>query len=487
MNAINLSAEVAQLATQSKPTATKLDNSASFANVLMEKSQADTAQVVSQNEAKNDSTVNTEATESTKTPVNLDQLLSLLNSGATSPEISKMLDGLTNEQTQGLFDALEKIIEVITEKLTQTTESSANQSTTKDSSTDIISMLKELFSQKNPNENSTEIADAVLQQVIAMLQNVVNPQMTSEQATQTVTQSQPILAVGTTQNNPQPEILASGQEITTQVSQVTSQTATAQNSSEIAVLATPQTESTFKPSTLQEVKGKLEKFLSVVQEKLNAGQIPKEITVIEKSSGSDDGGKLSAETQLKKLAIFGGKTAKTSTEFSELIASSQNTKQVTQPAVEEKVVEIPVEKQISGAITTQISSKVTDVDTKELILKLNPVELGEVSIKLVKTGGEITVSIMAQNEATNKLLQEKLPTLLANLQATNGEVKDVQIVQPNQNAAGFMNGFSLSDSNSNSQNNAKQPQNFSQQTNTPTEEIEEIKEYRGEGKLWQTA
>ena len=74
------------------------------------------------------------------------------------------------------------------------------------------------------------------------------------------------------------------------------------------------------------------------------------------------------------------------------------------------------------------------------------------------------------------------------LQATNAEVKDVQIVNANQNATGFMNSFNLSDSNSQNQYNARQSsQNFTTSVATNTEEIEEIKEYHGEAKLWQTA
>ena len=125
---------------------------------------------------------------------------------------------------------------------------------------------------------------------------------------------------------------------------------------------------------------------------------------------------------------------------------------ITVPA---KTVELPVEKQVTTAIVEQISTKASE-GTQELTLMLRPKELGEVSIKLLKTGGEIVVSIVAQNQTTQKLLQEKLPNLISSLQATNAEVKDVQIVNANQNATGFMNSFNLSDSNSQNQYNARQ-------------------------------
>ena len=71
-----------------------------------------------------------------------------------------------------------------------------------------------------------------------------------------------------------------------------------------------------------------------------------------------DNVKLSAENQVKKMALLGNKAVKNDSEFSELIASSNAAKATEQAStkieVPAKTVELPVEKQVATAIVEQI-------------------------------------------------------------------------------------------------------------------------------------
>jgi flagellar hook-length control protein FliK len=120
---------------------------------------------------------------------------------------------------------------------------------------------------------------------------------------------------------------------------------------------------------------------------------------------------------------------------------------------------------------------------------LKPKELGEISIKLAKVGEEITVSIMAQNSTTQKLISERLPTLVSSLQEINSQVKDVMIVNPNENTNSFLGQFNLSQSDSREQ--YQQRQNFSTSNYDNKQVVEEpaqtSKVLIREGQLWQTA
>ena len=150
--------------------------------------------------------------------------------------------------------------------------------------------------------------------------------------------------------------------------------------------------------------------------------------------------------------------------------------------------EIPVQRQITQEVINQIESGITD-ETKEITLMLKPKELGEISIKLAKVGEEITVSIMAQNSTTQKLISERLPTLVSSLQEINSQVKDVMIVNPNENTNSFLGQFNLSQSDSREQ--YQQRQNFSTSNYDNKQVVEEpaqtSKVLIREGQLWQTA
>lgn len=185
------------------------------------------------------------------------------------------------------------------------------------------------------------------------------------------------------------------------------------------------------------------------------------------------------------------KTVKGNSEFEDLLAYAQQSKtaqQINSQNVVEQKTEIPVQRQITQEVINQIESGITD-ETKEITLMLKPKELGEISIKLAKVGEEITVSIMAQNSTTQKLISERLPTLVSSLQEINSQVKDVMIVNPNENTNSFLGQFNLSQSDSREQ--YQQRQNFSTSNYDNKQVVEEpaqtSKVLIREGQLWQTA
>jgi len=382
-------------------------------------------------------------------------------------------------------------------------------------SSDVQKVLESILSDltKNDKDDKSEIADQVLQQLIAMIQGNATILATPEKASQAdsaVAILQSIVPVQATAKTTTPVVVT----ITTPVAVTNTDNATAEtiaSTTQVAVAPEKTTNATTNSAgqvstnavsataptisnDLQGIQNKLTKLLGIVEQKINATQISSDVkAVVSTNTITDDTTKLSAQSQVLKLSLLGNKVIKNNSELDELVASTQVAKSTQPVAIENPVsaknIEVPVEKQVSQTIANQLSSKVTSNGTQELTLMLNPKDLGEVSIRLVKEGGAITVSIVAQNPETQKLLQDRLPNLISNLQASNAEVKDVQVVTPNQNATGSMSGFSLSDSNSNNQQNARQAHT---QTNTSydtkqTEEVKETQEYHGEGKLWQTA
>lgn len=514
MNGITLAAEITGALSQSKPSVSNATPATKFSDVLSGKISTEVNSVGTL------TTDNTEQKQTDSVEDTIAQLFEMVDSGASKEDILKLLDGMTSEQANNLFDVLKKILEVVSNLAEKSDVNS-------DSGKDLISVLESLIStgiaSDSDDDKNVDIENSVAQEILAMLQSAKAIQTDDLKNTETVLQKQ-VQAIASTKSNvavsaestevkPQTESKIAFEIPVSDLAQTVKatpiQTNTVETQAKIIpvettltqanTVETVPTESVTETiqitapvtSTLKEVQTRLEKLIEIVGQKASEVKLAEDVKVVLKSDAvSEENVKLTAENEIKKLSLLGNKVVKNSSEFEELMASANATKTVQQTSMNDtpvKVTDVPVETQISQNIANQLSAKVTDSGTQELTMKLTPEDLGEVSIKLVKTGGAITVSIVAQNEATQKLLQERLPMLVSSLQATNSEVKDVQIVAPNQNATGFMNSFNLSDSNSQSQYNARQTQNFTASALTPTEEIEEIKEYHGEAKLWQTA
>lgn len=169
------------------------------------------------------------------------------------------------------------------------------------------------------------------------------------------------------------------------------------------------------------------------------------------------------------------------------VTSQQNTPFITsQEVIPETPVETP-EKQITDFITDNITIN-TDKDiTSEMVMKLKPENLGDLTIKISKTGNDVVISIAAQNETTKSLIENRLPNLIASLQE-NGQNAEVKVESLQQSNSQFLGSFNLNDSHAQKQFS----QNFSssyhsQGQDISGEDVKQQEQYHGEARLWQTA
>ena len=232
--------------------------------------------------------------------------------------------------------------------------------------------------------------------------------------------------------------------------------------------------------------------VKVTEPLLTARAITYNTITADNTNGSN---KLLSDSNLARSALFSQRVIQKSNEIEAMnlvgaqTASTQSVLQTPVQITAENLSQVPVETQISNNINYELVNLKADT-TKEMTMKLNPDNLGEISVKLVNEAGKISVTIAAQSEITQKLLQEKLPSLIANLQNANNEVKDVRIVEANQNSS--FAGFNLNnsdagqrgnDNNTGSQSNYSNAQASQVQgaENTTTSQI-----FTGGSKLWQT-
>ncbi len=489
MNAVSVQTAIVQASANAKPSAQKTESinaigSSSFQSILGE--VAKTAPASAKTDAGAKVTSGKEL---------LAQIIDKINSGASGEEIAQLLSGLSDDQKAGLGELLKKLMTIISNAIDST-----KQGEGKSQSEKLTSALSDLVKENSDNKENQDMLELLVAMLFSAPTELSTKPNSEQSATsQNATPSTSVSSISNTQVISATElqviknILASSnpQELLSQLAQIpATDDVTKATTSPLTEIIQSISQAQPKLEDLQGMQTKLNKLLEAVSQK--TGIPAEEVKAVTSTMTSENSGvKLTAEGQSTKLAALSNKVVKNTSEFDEIMAAAQGVKpqavQTAQTPEQTQPVEIPVEKQVSQAVLNQLSSKLEANNVQEMTLKLNPKELGEVSIKLVKAGGEITISIAAQNLTTQKLLQEKLPTLVSNLQSTNSEVKDVQIVSPNQNASAFMSGFSLSDSNSSNQYKASQSQSSYNYDATPTEEVEKPKEFVGEAKLWQTA
>ncbi len=148
----------------------------------------------------------------------------------------------------------------------------------------------------------------------------------------------------------------------------------------------------------------------------------------------------------------------------------------------------PVENQIMTALTEQLVKSAPEDSTTKLTMTLVPEKLGKISIEIVKKGTEVTISIVAKEALTQKLIEEKLPLLASNLKAGDSEIKAITVVAVREDAAEMFSqyssqNFGQSASHSNSKAFASE---MVFEEIQPTDE-KSADSYEREGLLWQTA
>lgn len=212
------------------------------------------------------------------------------------------------------------------------------------------------------------------------------------------------------------------------------------------------------------------------------------------ASGTPD--KLTSEGSVAKAVLFSQRLVQKSGELETLTLDTANAAALTaQPVFDvqslgtaQTVGSLPVETQIVNNLYTSLTTLGTG-KTTEMTMTLNPDNLGKISVNLANTDGKITVTLAALSETTQKLLQDKLPSLIANLQNANPDVKDVRVVDASQSAlfAQLNLGSSGKDaqSGSYSSNTAQPSGTLASDQAAPLDDTPA--EYKGGNRLWQTA
>ena len=197
--------------------------------------------------------------------------------------------------------------------------------------------------------------------------------------------------------------------------------------------------------------------------------------------------KLMAESEILKLSALSKRVQKTG-EIDELtsLLSSQTTlpnKEISLDEITSKLSEFPLEEQILPELSEQIKTSVSGTSS-EMTMKLNPENLGEINVKVSNEAGKITVTVAAQSEITQKILQERLPLLVQNLQNTNSDVKVVNVTSSNTAYMDYMG-----QSNTNSQNSSSGQTYHSAGNSSSEMESDEVNSVleKGVNRLWQTA
>ena len=361
--------------------------------------------------------------QKTEVEETLTSVLSMLENGATEEEIAQALSGMSKEETDNLL----KIIEQILAEISETIKNSSNE------------VLQEKQDDVQDN-TTTNIPKEIVYQILA------------EMGVNTQTQFD-----------------MGGQQKFTNIS------------INIETLAISDT----TPQNLS----KISEMLNTLKNALNSNSQMlqgEKFTVIKNDFATPVQKSDVAQTQDFTAQKAEVKPVEKNAEFSEILAFTQQTKApTTAQTPQQPQVIIPVEKQIIPQLEQMLTTNMTD-GTKELTIMLKPAELGQVGIKLSQTEAGLTVSIMAVNSETQKLITEQLPNLVSSLQTMNSEVKSVVIVNANENASSFLGEFNLSQSGSQNQQNNQQSQS-SYFVDGKAEQSEKQDILIREEKLWQTA
>lgn len=181
------------------------------------------------------------------------------------------------------------------------------------------------------------------------------------------------------------------------------------------------------------------------------------------------------------------KVIKNESELSEITALSADAKQVftTQQNASVETMRSPVENQVLNFIKTEVMPSVKTTGSTEMTMTLTPEQLGEISVKLVKTGTELTVAITCNNSITQKMIENRLPQLASSLISSENQKVDVTVVTPNENTSEFMSNFNMSQQNGQQQLEPRQTHSHYVVDNEMQDNSEEAEDFYKEGRLWQ--
>lgn len=248
-----------------------------------------------------------------------------------------------------------------------------------------------------------------------------------------------------------------------------------------------------------------EQFLQQVADKaditsmsFNLGQQPPPPPGIQAPSVS----KVNVSAELSQ--IIGDKDSETKDNVNDFAgALMQHIEQM--PASEKEPETTEIFKQVSPQVAEKIIAQLSEAHSQnsaeqvsELKMLLNPHNLGEVAIKLVSDHGTVSVLISAANSDVAKALSENLPSLSQALTNKDVDLKNIQVIPPEeaheQMGFGFQNqqSFAQFSQNQNNENARVQRVDFNgnpiEDLNTADMSQQADQTYlKGAGKLWATA
>lgn len=181
-----------------------------------------------------------------------------------------------------------------------------------------------------------------------------------------------------------------------------------------------------------------------------------------------------------------------SDELAELLSNVSVQRNTYVQNISENVAAKPVAIQVADSVSSLLRNPAEGVS--EITMTLNPSNLGQLQIKILNEGGSISVTIAAQSEVTQKILEDRVSSLITSLQNINSNVEDVKVVKADESAfAGFnLNNFSSEAQTGQSQSGRQNYLSYATEITyaneiTDSETTKNSGTYKGGNKLWQTA
>ena len=198
-----------------------------------------------------------------------------------------------------------------------------------------------------------------------------------------------------------------------------------------------------------------------------------------------------SQADKEKLNVFAVKKVNVSIaagEIEALTGAETAAPDVTEIADSERFSDISA--QIERVMKAEMAAIPEKNTVRELNIKLNPEELGEINVKLTTDGEKLTVAFTAENSSTAKLLSDNIRSLAAAIGRNDGGENDtvylIQAADGSENAslnlsAGFADSFGRGEPQNNGGGHSVYRDNSPDTDDTAEEKI-----LIQEAKLWQT-
>jgi len=159
--------------------------------------------------------------------------------------------------------------------------------------------------------------------------------------------------------------------------------------------------------------------LKSVEQKMTQSQTQPSVPQAEKSDDLPLKQTLVPDMELSKQTLLGNSVQPVISEHSSATASAR--------AAGNGEAAASVSSQIQESIYTSFRS-----DSQEIVIRLNPPELGKVAIKFTEQNNVITGLLQVDKPQTKSQIQQSLPEIIQNLQDSGIQIKKIEVVLTNQ-------------------------------------------------------